>query len=137
MFDSTVSNVLLVAIFVVGSLAIWELIKLYKSSTKLWTLEEMKADERLLLACADKVYDVSSNAQMYGPGTTYNVFIGKDASVALAKMQFDEEFFNTSEYHWSQLNEEETKILGDWIRKFDGKYPIVGRLNTKVSAKSD
>jgi predicted heme/steroid binding protein len=96
------------------------------------TLEELaaiyKTDGRLLIGCKSKIYDVSSN-EMYAPGQGYNCFVGKDASVALGKMQFNPEYLDPSQLHWSKdLNKEETKILDDWAKKFDGKYTIVGRI---------
>ena len=45
------------------------------------------------MGCKGKIYDVTSN-EMYAKGMTYNCFIGKDASVALAKMKFDKEFLD-------------------------------------------
>lgn len=70
------------------------------------TLEELAAranDTNLLLGCRGIVFDVSSNAEAYGPGLAYNVFIGKDATVALAKMKFDAEFLDPNIIHWKDL----------------------------------
>lgn len=39
----------------------------------------------ILLAVKGIVYDVSSKADMYGPGKAYNCFVGKDATRMLAK----------------------------------------------------
>jgi predicted heme/steroid binding protein len=96
------------------------------------SLEELaaihKSDGRLLIGCMGKIYDVSSN-EMYAPGQGYNCFIGKDASVALAKMKFNPEFLDPKQLHWSKdLDKEELKILEDWAKKFDGKYQIIGQI---------
>jgi membrane-associated progesterone receptor component len=65
---------------------------------------------------------------MYAPGTTYNLFAGKDASRALAKMSFKPEDVNSRDL--SDLTEEQLKVLSDWAAKFEfkRKYPIVGLL---------
>ena len=81
--------------------------------------------KKLYLGCKGNIYDVTEN-EMYADGQGYNCFIGKDASVALAKMKFDKEFLDPTLLHWSRdLNEEELSILKDWETKFDGKYKIV------------
>ena len=81
----------------------------------------------MLLGCKGHVFDVSANSEMYGKGTGYNVFIGKDASVALAKMKFNKEFMDPAQLHWSQdLNEQELNILEDWLSRFVQKYKLVG-----------
>ena len=87
-----------------------------------------KADGRLLIGCKSKIYDVTAN-EMYAPGQTYFCFVGRDASVALAKMKFDAEFLDSKKLHWSKdLNKDESKILDDWDKKFQGKYKVVGMI---------
>ena len=87
-----------------------------------------KTDGRLLIGCKGKIFDVSEN-EMYGPNGGYHLFVGKDASVALGKMQFNPEFLDPKQLHWSKdLNKEELKILDDWETKFIGKYKIVGKI---------
>lgn len=65
---------------------------------------------------------------MYAPGTTYNLFAGKDASRALAKMSFKPEDVNSRDL--SDLTQEQLKVLDDWAVKFETKrkYPVVGTL---------
>jgi len=74
------------------------------------------------------VYDVSSAPQHYGPDGGYAMFSGNEVGVALAKMSFDPELFNT--FNFSELNFGENEALNDWIVKFrDYKsYPVVGYL---------
>ena len=63
-----------------------------------YSLEQLARESsatKLLLGCKGRVFDASSNL-MYGPEGSYNMFIGVDASVALAKMQFDAEFLDPS-----------------------------------------
>ena len=79
---------------------------------------------------------------MYGPEGPYHLFVGIDASHALAKMSFKEEDLrppsstnnNTnnpqSNKYLSDLTIEEKKVLEDWRKKLidTRKYPIVGKL---------
>ena len=101
---------------------------------RLWTIPQLLEQEgegRLLIGCMDQVHDMSANAEMYGPEGPYNCFVGKDASVPLAKMKFDAELFDLKKHHWTMLDEKELKILQDWAKKFDAKYPVVGRLEAR------
>ena len=90
------------------------------------THEEIASDSRCLIGLKGRVFDASSNP-MYAKGGSYDCFVGKDASVALAKMKFDEEFMDPNQTHWSQdLNTSELNILEDWLIKFESKYHLVG-----------
>ena len=64
------------------------------------TLEEISNDKRSLIGVKGRVFDGSSNP-MYAKDGSYNCFVGKDASVALAKMKFDDEFMDPKKLHWS------------------------------------
>lgn len=88
-----------------------------------------RIDLEILLAVKGNVYDVSfGGKEHYGPGGSYHIFAGIDASRALAKMSFDPSDVNSSDL--SDLTEEQLKILDDWEDKFQNKrlYPIVGKL---------
>ncbi|KAL2613703.1 hypothetical protein R1flu_025395 [Riccia fluitans] len=56
------------------------------SAQELSKYDGSNVDLPLLVAIRGKVYDVSSASDFYGPGKSYAVFAGKDASRALAKM---------------------------------------------------
>ncbi|CAN0009604.1 unnamed protein product [Scytosiphon promiscuus] len=74
-----------------------------------------------------KVYDMSyGGAAMYGPGKSYNLFAGRDASVALAKMSFAPE--NLDNPDMSLLDEADMKVLKDWDEKMAKKYPVIGTI---------
>lgn len=71
-----------------------------------------RVDLEILLAVKGNVYDVSfGGKEHYGPGGSYHIFAGIDASRALAKMSFDPNDVNSSDL--SDLTEEQLKILDD------------------------
>ena len=76
-----------------------------RSGVREMSLEElagaMEGGGGHLIGCKGRVFDVSSN-EMYAPGQSYHLFVGKDASVALSKMKFNKEFLDPSQLHWSR-----------------------------------
>lgn len=79
----------------------------------------------VLVAIRGKIYDVTSGISFYGPGGPYAVFAGKDASRALAKMSTKSE---DAIPDLDNLTEKEIGVLDDWDKKFQAKYPVVGRV---------
>ncbi|KAI5056373.1 hypothetical protein GOP47_0028191 [Adiantum capillus-veneris] len=77
----------------------------------------------IYVAIRKRIFDVSSAKSFYGPGGSYAVFAGKDASRALAKMSTKEHDVVGS---LEGLTEKEMTVLADWERKFEAKYPVVG-----------
>ncbi|KAI0521836.1 cytochrome b5-like heme/steroid binding domain-containing protein [Xylaria bambusicola] len=57
-----------------------------------------------------KIYDVTGN-KMYAPGAGYNVFVGKDASRALAMTSTKPEDVKPE---WRDLPDNQQKVLNDW-----------------------
>ena len=55
-------------------------------------LSQYKLGSKVYVAICDLIYDVSTS-EAYRPGSSYAVFAGRDASVPLAKMNFNEEYF--------------------------------------------
>eukprot|EP00904_Undaria_pinnatifida_P008944 jgi/Undpi1/517/HiC_scaffold_10.g03981.m1 len=79
-----------------------------------------------------KVYDMSyGGASMYGPGKSYNLFAGRDASVALAKMSFAPEHLDNPDI--SILSDSDMQVLQDWADKLAKKYPVVGTIQASAS----
>ncbi|KAI1121137.1 cytochrome b5-like heme/steroid binding domain-containing protein [Nemania abortiva] len=102
-------------------------VKLDPPKDDLITLEELaKADgsegKKAYVAIKGKVYDVTGN-KMYQTGGNYNVFVGKDASRALAKSSTKPEDVQAE---WKDLDEKERGVLNDWITFFSKRYNIVG-----------
>ena len=94
---------------------------------------EGRVNPPIYLAVNNKVFDVSFGGisggfEMYKPGATYNLFAGKDASRALAKMSFDAEHVDSRDL--SGLSDDERKVMVDWETRFENRncYPIVGDL---------
>ncbi|XP_038885033.1 probable steroid-binding protein 3 [Benincasa hispida] len=79
----------------------------------------------IYVALKGQIYDVAAGVSFYGPGGPYAMFAGKDASRALAKMTKNEEDITSS---LEGLSEKEIGVLNDWEKKFQAKYPIVGRV---------
>lgn len=96
------------------------------------TFSKTKTHVYLSIVVQSVVYDVTKAAEFYGPGAGYHCFAGREASVALAKLSFEESALAEGE-----KGEEATKMLSaaeldqlqDWINKFEMKgYPVVGRV---------
>ncbi|CAA7408113.1 unnamed protein product [Spirodela intermedia] len=79
----------------------------------------------IYVAVKGTVYDVTSGKGFYGPGGSYCMFAGRDASRALGKMSKSEEEVSGN---LDGLTEKELGVLDDWEKKFQAKYPVVGRL---------
>lgn len=95
------------------------------------TLDQLKQydgsdpSKPIYIGVKGRVFDVSTAQSFYGPGGSYAMFAGKDASRALAKMSKNDEDVIGS---LDGLTEKELGVLADWERKFEAKYPIVGSL---------
>ncbi|CAO2820375.1 probable steroid-binding protein 3 [Amaranthus tricolor] len=96
-----------------------------------FTLQQLKnydgsdPSKPIYVAIKGRVFDVSTGKNFYGPGGAYAIFAGKDASRALAKMSKNEEDVVSS---IDGLSEKELEVLADWEKKFEAKYPVVGRV---------
>ena len=78
------------------------------------------------------IFDVSNN-EVYKENGGYHVFCGHDASVALAKMNFNDEYFDRSKLLWNKdLDKEELVVLADWVDFYAKRYPIVGYIKEEI-----
>ncbi|XP_076901298.1 putative steroid-binding protein 3 [Bidens hawaiensis] len=95
------------------------------------TLNQLKqydgtnSSKPIYVAVKGRIFDVTTGRSFYGPGGSYAIFAGKDASRALARMSKDEEDVIGS---LDGLTEKEIGVLDDWEKKFEAKYPVVGSL---------
>jgi len=71
------------------------------------------------------IYNVTPAKEFYGPGGSYHVFAGRECARALASMKVDADFCDDQ---LEGLDEKSLKILDDWIKKFDDKYTVVGKV---------
>ncbi|CDP21112.1 unnamed protein product [Coffea canephora] len=96
-----------------------------------FTLQQLKQydgsdpSKPIYVAVKGQVFDVTAGKSFYGPGGSYCMFAGKDASRALAKMSKNDEDVIGS---LDGLSEKEIQTLDDWEKKFEAKYPVVGSL---------
>ncbi|KAH9026719.1 cytochrome b5-like heme/steroid binding domain-containing protein [Lactarius deliciosus] len=77
------------------------------------------------VAIKGTVFDVSRKRETYGPGGSYALFAGKDASRALGMSSLKPE---DAVADWSTLEEKDRKTLDDWFAFFTKRYGIVGRV---------
>ncbi|CAM8910022.1 unnamed protein product [Rhodiola kirilowii] len=65
----------------------------------------------IYLAVKGRIFDVTSGKSFYGPGGAYEMFAGKDASRALAKMSKNEDDVVAD---IDGLSSKEIGVLDDW-----------------------
>lgn len=83
----------------------------------------------IYIGAHEKIYDMSfGGIEFYGPGCSYNLFAGKDASRALALMSFNPADIQNPSI--DDLTEKQRKIMLDWCKTFEERkgYPCVGQL---------
>jgi membrane-associated progesterone receptor component len=83
-------------------------------------------DARIYIALLGKVYDMSSAPGFYGPGASYGLFAGADATRGLAKSSLLPKDVNGPV---DDLTPAELIQAGEWQEKYNSKYPVVGALS--------
>ncbi|KAL7411467.1 progesterone binding protein [Mrakia frigida] len=81
--------------------------------------------QKIYVAIKGTIFDVSAKPEMYGPGKSYNVFAGRDASKALGMSSVKIEDA-TADY--SSLSEKELGTLQSWFTFFEKRYNVVGKV---------
>eukprot|EP00347_Sterkiella_histriomuscorum_P004340 403360821 len=126
-----------------ANLSVEEMRKLpeIKSGLPLFTVEELSqytgTNPKLYVAIKSVIFDVSANP-VYQHNGGYHMFTGKDSSVALARMDHKDEFFDRENLHWSKvLTKEELKVMMDWADFFEKRYGIVGYLKEDIEMLSE
>merc|ERR1712084_200303 len=95
------------------------------------TIDPKTNDEKpIYLSVHGRVFNVTSGADFYGPGSPYENFAGHECGVAFAKFSFDVEYLDDVDGCDTKLNWFEKEELYNWIEKFSyyRNYPEVGRL---------
>ncbi|GMH37570.1 hypothetical protein BSKO_05443 [Bryopsis sp. KO-2023] len=95
-----------------------------------YTLEQLKefkgeGDAPVYFAVKGVIYDATPAKHLYGPGGSYHKFAGCECSRALALMKVEESMCNDD---LADLTEKDLKVLEDWIKKFETKYEVVGKV---------
>ncbi|KAL5615554.1 hypothetical protein BROUX41_005597 [Berkeleyomyces rouxiae] len=86
----------------------------------------------IYLAIRGRVFDVSARPELYGPGSSYANFAGRDASRGLACSSFDSEML-TEDLDGpldplDDLTDEQIETLNGWEESFRSKYLVIGKL---------
>ncbi|CAN6674384.1 hypothetical protein TRVA0_052S01002 [Trichomonascus vanleenenianus] len=82
-------------------------------------------NDKIYVAIRGTVFDVTKAKERYGPGGSYHVFAGKDASCALAKSSLEAEHVHDDV---SALTDKEKETLEEWMMYFSQRYNIVGKV---------
>ncbi|XP_022918118.1 neuferricin homolog [Onthophagus taurus] len=105
-------------------------VNLNDNKMKLFTPEELSLcsgvdKKHLYLAILGNVFDVSKGSKHYGPGKTYNCFIGKDASRNFIDGKFNKEDISDDVIG---LDINDFKSLDYWLKFYKKEYIKVGVL---------
>jgi membrane-associated progesterone receptor component len=99
---------------------------------KVFTKEELSnydgiKESKIYISLKGKIYDVTEKKEMYSKGGELEKYAGKDVTYSLAKNILECE---DVEYKIEDFNEKETKAMNGWENYYQGKYKIVGILDT-------
>ncbi|KAK6355878.1 hypothetical protein TWF718_000257 [Orbilia javanica] len=83
----------------------------------------------IYVAIKGTVFDVTNKKESYGPGGSYHIFTGKDASRGLGKSSLKPE---DAIPDYSGLNESEMETLENWYTFFSNRYNIVGKVEAST-----
>lgn len=90
---------------------------------------------RILLSLQGKIIDVTAGAESYGPGGSYHLFAGHDATKCLALMDLSETCLDDLEF--VPETEDAKKSLESWLTRLTKKYDVVGELVAPVMLTLD
>lgn len=115
-----------------------------KGSEKIYTVEQLSrynGDENskgVYIAILGKVFDVKKGKKHYGPGGTYHIFAGRDASRAFVTGEFTEDKASDEVL---DLSLTDLLSLKQWVEFYEKDYvykgKLVGRYFTATGAKTD
>ncbi|KAK9873331.1 hypothetical protein WA026_022138 [Henosepilachna vigintioctopunctata] len=84
-----------------------------------------KTSKLLYLSILGEVFDVTSGNKHYGPGASYNFFIGKDATRNFVDGNFE---CKTNCDDATGLSAQELRALENWLKFYKKSYSHVGKL---------
>jgi len=88
----------------------------------------------LLVALDRRVYDVSTKRDVYGPGGGYATFSGRDSTRNFALYSTEAKDDGSC---IEDLEEKDFKMLAEWRRWFDERYPLVAVITEKLCQSDD
>ncbi len=101
--------------------------RLFLQRAELGQYDGRVAGKPTLVGIRGKLYDVSGNSNSYGPGAGYNVLTGRDASVALAKMDLSGDKSRDGD-SLEGLTADQLQCLEGWEATFATKYVVAGEI---------
>nr|XP_033329836.1 neuferricin [Megalopta genalis] len=97
---------------------------------KVFTQNELKKyinlEDGLYISILGQVFDVTKGAKHYGPGASYHVFTGRDASLAFITGEFNDKGLTDDV---SSLSLQQIKALNDWVNFYKNNYIYKGKLS--------
>ncbi|ODV79833.1 cytochrome b5 [Suhomyces tanzawaensis NRRL Y-17324] len=83
-------------------------------------------DPHIYVAIRGYIYDVTANANSYGPGKGYHKLVGKDVSRLLGLNRLvlaetDENTWNTDDF-----DDKQNQAVDNWVAFFRKRYRIIG-----------
>lgn len=81
----------------------------------------------IYLALLGTVFDVTRGLKHYGPGCSYNFFVGRDASVSFVSGQFDHYDPDTADDVLSLKSSDLLQLAG-WLQFYEKEYEYKGKL---------
>ncbi|XP_003394670.1 neuferricin [Bombus terrestris] len=100
------------------------------TNQKVFTSTELKKytnlKDGLYISILGQIFDVTKGAKHYGPGATYHVFTGRDASLAFITGEFNDKGLTDD---ISSLSIHQVKALNDWVQFYNKNYIYKGKLN--------
>ena len=82
----------------------------------------------ILLSITGLIFDVSSGAQHYKKGASYNFLTGKDASVSFVTGCFSDDCFASQKVGWDAVDSDGRRTINDWLKSYQEKYILKARL---------
>ncbi|XP_053988470.1 neuferricin isoform X1 [Hylaeus volcanicus] len=97
---------------------------------KIFTSNQLKkytnVKDGLYISILGQVFDVTKGVKHYGPGATYHVFTGRDASLAFITGEFNDKGLTDDV---SSLSVQQVKALYDWVEFYNENYIYKGKLS--------
>jgi len=91
-------------------------------------------DSRIVVSLGGELIDLTSGAELYGPGCGYHLFAGHDVTKCLATMSLEPA--DLDDLDWTPTSDEDQHTLNNWLEKLKAKYPVAGSLKRDSSKQA-